>query len=333
MSDFSTFKAAAVQASPVFLDMAGTVAKTIAMIEQAAASDVKLLAFPEAWIPGYPFWSWLGSQAWGMQFVGRYHSNSVERDGPELRAIAAAAAAHGMTVVVGTSERDHGTLYLGQTIIGADGQILAHRRKLRATHVERSVFGEGDGSDIAVHDTPLGRLGALCCWEHLQPLVKYTMFAQHEQIHVASWPAFSLYQGRAYALGPELNKAVTQTYAAEGQCFVIASTMVVTPELQAIVCDTPDKAELLPLGGGYSMIFGPDGQPLAQPVPPCEEGLVIAEIDLSAIALAKSAADPVGHYGRPDVFQLHFDNTARKAIVASGSVQAVPLVADTGPAG
>jgi nitrilase len=315
MSENTVFKAAAVQASPVFLDMAGTVEKTIDLIRQAAAQDVKLLAFPEAWIPGYPFWSWLGSQAWGMQFLGRYHANSVERDGPEIRMIAEAAATHGMMVVLGTSERDHGTLYLGQTIISADGQILAHRRKLRATHVERTVFGEGDGSDIKVHSTPLGRVGALCCWEHLQPLVKYTMFAQHEQIHVASWPSFTLYEGRAYALGAELNGAVSQVYAAEGQCFVIAATMVTTPAIQAMICDTPDKAELLPLGGGASMIYGPDGQRLAAPISGEKEGLVVAEIDLSTIVYAKAAADPVGHYARPDVFQLHFDNAPRKAII------------------
>ncbi|WP_443193040.1 carbon-nitrogen hydrolase family protein [Novosphingobium sp. KACC 22771] len=305
------FKAAAVQAAPEFLDLAGTVDKTIALIEQAAQQDVKLLAFPEAWLPGYPFWSWLGSQAWGMQFVGRYHANSIERDGPEMEAIAAAAARAGMTVVLGTSERDHGSLYLGQTIIAGDGSILAHRRKLRPTHVERSVFGDGDGSDLRVHATELGRLGALCCWEHLQPLVKYAMFAQHEQIHIASWPAFSLYEGKAYALGADLNSAVTQVYAAEGQCFVIAATMVVTPKIQAMLCDEPAKADLLPLGGGCSMIFGPDGAPLAQRIAPTEEGLVIAEIDTSLIAYAKAAADPIGHYARPDVFQVLFDDRPR----------------------
>lgn len=313
------FKAAAVQAAPAFLDLRGTVDKTIALIEEAAAKDVSLLAFPEAWIPGYPFWSWLGSQAWGMQFVGRYHANSIERDGPEMQAIAAAVARTRMTVVVGTSERDHGSLYLGQTIFGPDGAIIANRRKLRPTHVERSVFGEGDGSDLKVHQTELGRLGALCCWEHLQPLVKYAMFAQHEQIHIASWPAFSLYQGRAYALGPDLNAAVTQVYAAEGQCFVVAATTIVTPDIQAMLCDDPAKVDLLPLGGGKSMIFGPDGAPLADYLAPTEQGMIIADIDLEMIAYAKAAADPIGHYSRPDVFQVLFDDRPRSRFTCASA--------------
>ena len=125
-------------------------------------------------------------------------------------------------VVMGHSEKHGGSLYMGQWIIGPDGETIAQRRKLKPTHVERTVFGEGDGSDLAVHDTPLGRVGALCCWEHLQPLSKYAMYAQNEQVHIAAWPSFSLYRGGAYALGPEVNNAASRIYAVEGQCFVLA---------------------------------------------------------------------------------------------------------------
>ena len=308
------FLAAAVQAAPVYLDLAGTVEKTIAIIGEAKNRRVELLAFPETWIPGYCFWPWLGSPAWGMKFVQRYHENSISTDGTEMAAIRAAVADAGMHVVIGTSERDHGTLYIGQSIIAPDGSVIAHRRKLKPTHVERTVFGEGDGSDLTVHDTALGRLGALCCWEHLQPLVKYAMFAQHEQIHVASWPSFALYMGAAYALGPDLNNAVNQVYAAEGQCFVVAASAVTTPEVQAIVCETDEHRQMLPTGGGKSMIFGPDGSPLADYLPASEEGLVVAEIDLSIIPLAKAAADPAGHYARRDVMRLML-NTERTRCV------------------
>ncbi len=327
MQKILPYKAAAVQAAPAFLDLSQGVKKTIEIISEAAAQNVKLLAFPEAWLPGYPFWSWLGSQAWGMQFVGRYHENSIVTDSAEMQSIADAAAKHRMTVVLGTSERDHGTLYLGQSLIAPDGSIIAHRRKLKPTHVERTVYGEGDGSDIKVHSTPLGRLGALCCWEHLQPLVKYAMFAQHEQIHIAAWPGFALYDGAAYALGPELNTAVSQVYAAEGQCFVIAATAVVTSEMRNELCDTPDKEALLPLGGGKSMIFGPDGKPLADYLAPDAEGLVIADIDLGAIAYAKSAADPVGHYARADVLSLMFNDTPRRPVEYVVEKQS-PMTAD-----
>lgn len=313
MADNGPFLAAAVQAAPVYFDLAGTVEKTIDLIGQAETRGIKLLAFPETWIPGYCFWPWLGSPAWGMKFVQRYHENSISIDSDEMKAICAAVADTDMHIVLGTSERDHGTLYIGQSIIGPDG-VLAHRRKIKPTHVERTVFGEGDGSDLAVHETPLGRIGALACWEHLQPLVKYAMFSQHEQIHVAGWPGFSLYSGSAYALGPELNIAISQVYAAEGQCFVLAATAVTTPEMQGLLCETEEQRKLLPTGGGRSMIFGPDGEPLADYLPENEEGLVIAEIDLGKISLAKSVADPVGHYARRDVTRLLFNSERQRCV-------------------
>ncbi|HKT52907.1 MAG TPA: carbon-nitrogen hydrolase family protein [Caulobacteraceae bacterium] len=300
-------KVAAVQAAPAFLDLEKGVEKTIALIEEAAAAGAKLIAFPECWLPGYPFWAWLDAPAWGMQFVGRYFEASMTADGPEAQRIAAAAAANGVWVVLGYSERCAGSLYIAQLLIDDHGRIVHARRKLKATHVERTIFGEGDGSDIRVHATPLGRLGALCCWEHLNPLTKYAMYAQDEQIHVASWPSFSLYQGKAFALGPELNNAVSQVYAAEGQCFVVAPSAVVSQEIVDTVCDTDIKRDLLPLGGGYSVIYGPDGALLSERLAPTAEGLVYADIDLSAIAFAKAAADPAGHYSRPDVARLLFN--------------------------
>jgi aliphatic nitrilase len=165
----STFSVAAVQAAPVFLDLEATVDKGIDLIEQAAARGVRLVGFPETWIPGYPFWIWLDPPAMGMRFVGRYHENSLEVGSPAFLRIVEAARANDIAVVMGYSERSGGSLYMGQMLVDRDGRVVATRRKLKPTHVERSVFGEGDGSDLAVHDTDVGRVGALCCWEHLQP--------------------------------------------------------------------------------------------------------------------------------------------------------------------
>jgi nitrilase len=298
------FKAAAVQAAPVFLDVDATVNKGISLIEEAADEGAKLIAFPETWIPGYPWWIWLDSPAWGMQFVQRYHDNSLVLESPQVRRFMDAAREKDIHIVLGYSEKAGGSLYMGQMVIDRKGKIVATRRKLKPTHVERTVFGEGDGSHLAVHQLDIGRVGALNCWEHLQPLTKYAMFSMQEEIHVASWPSFSLYRGMAYALGPELNTAASQMYAAEGQCFVLAACGTVSPEMIEMLCDTPAKRELLRPGGGFSMIFGPDGQPLAEPLPEDSEGLIYAEIDLGMISIAKSAADPVGHYSRPDVTRL-----------------------------
>src|SRR6267378_6530639 len=163
-----TLRVATVQAAPAFLDMQAGVVKAIRLIEEAAANGARLVAFPECWIPGYPWWIWLGSPAWGMQFVRRYHENSMIAGGPECQALQAAAREHEIFVVMGYSERDGGSLYIAQLLMDQDGALVAARRKLKATHVERTVYGEGDGSDIRVHNTALGRVGALCCWEHLR---------------------------------------------------------------------------------------------------------------------------------------------------------------------
>jgi aliphatic nitrilase len=138
-----------------------------------------------------------------MQFIQRYHDNSLVYGTPQADRIAQAAKDHSIMVVMGHSEKHGGSLYMGQWIIDAHGETVAQRRKLKPTHVERTVFGEGDGSDLTVYATELGRVGAMCCWEHLQPLSKYAMYAQNEQVHIAAWPSFSLYRGGAYALGPE----------------------------------------------------------------------------------------------------------------------------------
>ncbi|MEO0911134.1 MAG: nitrilase-related carbon-nitrogen hydrolase, partial [Pseudomonadota bacterium] len=208
------------------------------------------------------------------------------------------------------------------------GEVISRRRKLKPTHVERTVYAEGDGSDMVVHETELGRVGALCCWEHLQPLNKYAMFSQNEQIHIASWPSFSLYEGGAYALGSEVNTSASQIYAVEGQCFVLAACATVSDEMVEFLCDSPVKQQLLKKGGGYARIFGPDGAPLGNIIPPDEEGLVIADIDLNMIAIGKAAADPCGHYSRPDVFRLMFNNKPSPRVMAFDNEEARSISAD-----
>ena len=326
MNRHEPFLAAAVQAAPAYLDLAAGVEKTITLIEEAAGRGAKLIAFPECWIPGYPFWAWLDAPAGTMRYVGLHAQNCMTADGPEAQAIANAAQANDICVVLGYSERCAGSLYIAQLIIDRDGTVLAARRKLKATHIERTVFGEGDGSDIKVHETDLGRIGALCCWEHINPLTRYAMYAQDEQVHVGAWPSFSLYPDMAYALGPEVNGALSQTYAAEGQCFVVAACGVISPEMVEQLCDTSAKQDMLKAGGGHAMIWGPDGRPLAELLAPDAEGLVMAEIDLSMIPFAKAAGDPVGHYARPDVFRLLFNPEPAPRVQRMGETE----TADTG---
>jgi nitrilase len=308
-------RVAAVQAEPRWLDLDAGVQQMVDLIGEAAAGGAQLVTFGETFIPGYPWWIWLDSPAWGMQFVARYSENSMTRDGAEMQRIAAAAAEHGVWVVFGFSERSGGSLYMAQAFIADTGTVVSVRRKLKPTHVERSVFGEGDGSDIQVHDTPLGKLGALNCWEHFQPLTKYAMYSLGEQIHVASWPSFSVYRGAATALGPEVNNAASLVYAVEGQTFVVAPCSVVGRAAHDLFCDTETKRQLLLQGGGFTRIYGPEGSPLAAPLAEDEEGIVYADLDFSMIAIAKSAADPVGHYSRPDVVRLLLNRNPTPTVV------------------
>lgn len=308
------FVAAAVQAAPVYCDIDATVDKTIDLIGEAASNGAKLVVFPETFIPGYPYWAWLAAPAWGVEnWVQRYFENGFEIGSTHEERIAAAARENGIHVILGISERAGGSLYMGQLLLDDRGERIAARRKLKPTYAERFVFGEGGGSDIAVHETDIGRVGALCCWEHFQPLTKFAMFSQNEQIHAASWPTFTLYP-QAYGFSAELNDAASSVYAGEGGCFVLTASMPMNEEILDMICDTPDKRELITLGGGKSMIFSPEGQRLAEYIDEKEEGIVYAEIDLSLIAIAKAPADPAGHYARPDVTKLVFNQAPRNPV-------------------
>jgi nitrilase len=310
-------RVAAVQAAPVFLDLDATIDKTIRLMKDAAKQGAKLIAFPETWVPGYPWWIWLSSPAMGMQYVQRYNDNSLVVGSPEFNRLATAARELGIWLSIGYSEKAGGSLYMGQALIDDQGAVVKTRRKLKPTHVERTVFGEGDGSDLAVMETSIGNVGMLCCWEHLQPLTKYAMYAQNEQIHIAAWPSFSLYRGAAHALSAEVNNAVTQVYAAEGQCFVVAPCANVSKEMFELLCTDDLQRQLLLQGGGFARIYGPDGASLGTPLPENEEGLVVADIDLGMISLSKAAADPAGHYSRPDVTRLLLNKTPGDRVVSN----------------
>lgn len=309
-------KVAAVQASPALLDIEKSIAKTVAIMDDAGAQGVELIVFPETWISGYPWWIWLGTPAETIHQSGEYFANSIEVGSEYENVLREAAKRNNLHAIIGVSEKEGGSLYMGQWHYGPQGEVISRRRKLKPTHVERAVFGEGDGSDIKVSATNLGNIGALCCWEHMQPLTKYAMFSQNEQIHAAAWPAYSVYTDITYALGAELSCAINQTYAAEGQCFVIVATAVISPELLDLLCTREEQKKLIKVGGGYARIFGPDGAPQGKPLDPTAEGLVIADINLGKIPFCKAAADPAGHYARPDVTRLMLNAESQRPVVS-----------------
>lgn len=323
MTDYThSFRAAAVQAEPVWNDLDGGIEKVIALSTEAKVNGADIVAFPETFIPGYPWHLWLDSVPWQSQFSVPFALNSVEIGGEPWQRLERAARDLGIIIALGFSEREGGSLYMAQAVIDAEGETVMTRRKLKPTHVERTQFGDGDGSDFRVIDTAVGRIGALNCWEHLQPLSKYALFAQQEQLHIAAWPSFSIFEGAVNALGAEVNVGASRQYAVEGQNFVLAPCGIIGEAAESHFCDTDLKKQFLKRGGGYARIFGPDGSSLAEPLDPEAEGILYADIDYTAILAAKNAADPVGHYSRPDVFALHLDDRGRLPKVTASRVRA-----------
>lgn len=308
-------RVAVVQAAPVHMNLDASIDKAVRLAEQARDQGCHLIAFGEAWLPGYPYHIWLGPPIWGLQFIKAYHDNCVDLEGPQFARLLAAARQIGIMIVMGYSEKAGGTLYLGQCLIGADGALLFARRKLKPTHAERSFYGEGYGEDLVVADTALGRIGALLCWEHLQPLNKYAMYAQSEAIHIAGWPAFAVYDDVAYALGREVNMAASQVYAVEGQSFVLVANSIIDQATLDTLKIDETNAGFLKLGGGSAMIFAPDGRAMCSYLPEHHEGMQIADLPMEAIIYAKAFADPTGHYAKPEATQLIHHKRARPPVI------------------
>jgi aliphatic nitrilase len=243
----------------------------------------------------------------------------MELGDARMQRVMDAARRNGIFVVMGYSELAGGTLYISQVFIDDSGEIVANRRKLKPTHVERTLFGEGDGSDLFVTDTAFGRIGGLNCWEHYQALTIFTMTALHEQIHVASWPSNDIFQP-AYNQTIDADRNMTSVYAALTQSFVICSTQVIGSSAQAAWELTEDEKDKLPVGGGWAGVYGPDGDELtrAERLAPDVEGILYADIDLNDIVDVKAHLDPVGHYSRPDVFNLHVNTRGNSLVRYSG---------------
>jgi predicted amidohydrolase len=301
------FTAAAIQAAPVFQDREATVDKACELIAEAGRAGAKLIVLPETWIPGYPFWH-TGDALRSAETFAELWKNSVEVPSVATSRLGRAARAAGAYVVVGINERDlatRGTLYNALLYIAPTGEVMHRHRKLMPTFTERTIWGFGDGSDLDVLQTELGRIGGLICWEHEMTLAKYALYAQGEQVHCAAWPAYPM-QNNHIDFG-------MRQYAFEGACFAVSACGVVTP-------GSLPKA----LGGervhanGGSAIIGPDGEYIAGPVYDTEE-ILYAEIDLELALRQKHSRDVGGHYARPDVLQLVVNTAPKPNIVFEDS--------------
>jgi nitrilase len=289
-----------VQAAPAVLDRARSLSKVCELVAKAAEQGVKLVVFPEAFVPAYPFWVWYLAPREHAR-LGELHAALVDQavsvPGPELAPVQEAARRSRVFVALGVSERNveaSGTsLFNTVVLIGPDGEVLAKHRKLVPTGPERLVWAQGDGSTLAPIATELGRAGMLICWENYMPLARYALYAQGLDLLLA--PTYD--EGETWLCS-------VRHIAKEGRIYVASASMVLhrehVPEAHGLAALVAQREWLKE---GDSAIAAPSGSLLAGPLRR-EEGLLTADIDLSEVAAARWNLDVAGHYARPDVFRF-----------------------------
>ncbi|MCK0206683.1 Nit6803 family nitriliase [Starkeya koreensis] len=321
MAEKRIVRVGAVQIAPDLDSLEGTLTRVLAALEEAAGKGAKLVAFPETFLPWYPYFSFVQPPVLTGAEHMRLYEQAVIVPGPVTEAVSASARRLGVVVVLGVNERDHGSLYNAQLVFDADGSLLLKRRKITPTFHERMIWGQGDGAGIRAVDTAVGRVGALACWEHYNPLARYALMTQHEEIHVAQFPGALV--GPIFA---EQIEVTIRHHALESGCFVVNSTGWLTEEQVARL--SPDERLRKALTGGcMTAIVSPEGSHVVPPLT-SGEGILIADLDMALITKRKRMMDSVGHYARPELLSLNHDT--RPAVPVH--MQAAPSFASYGSA-
>src|SRR5277367_3502136 len=318
MTGKEKIRVAAVQIAPDLDTPTGTLDRVLAATAEAASKGARLAVFPETFVPWYPYFSFIRPpMSSGAEHIHLY-DNAVVVPGPVTEAVAAAARKHNIVVVLGVNERDHGSLYNTQLVFDADGALKLKRRKITPTFHERMIWGQGDGSGLTVAETAVGRVGALACWEHYNPLARYALMAQHEEIHVAQFPGSMV--GPIFA---DQIEVTIRHHALESGCFVVNATGWLTEEQIAKI--SPDEKLRKALRGGcMTAIVSPEG---AHVVPPLTqgEGILLADLDKGLIVKRKRMMDSVGHYARPELLHLVLDNRPARPMESAAASTSPPI--------
>lgn len=299
------FRAAVIQHPPVMLDRAATIERALALIEEASRGGAQLILFPETWVPGYPTWAWRlrpgEDRALAAEIHGRLQKEAVDLARDDLAPVREAAKAHRVTVALGVHEIDgsfsRSTLYNTVVLIGPGGEVLNRHRKLMPTEPERMIWGMGDASGLRVVETPLGRIGALICWENYMPLARFALYTEGVEVYLApTWDASSTWT------------ATLRHIAKEGGCWVLGTATAV--EEADIPADFPGRDRLFRKGEwinrGNATVVAPGGEIVAGPLAK-EKAILYAEIDPAEARRTRRMLDVAGHYGRPDLFHLEID--------------------------
>jgi predicted amidohydrolase len=312
---------AAVQAAPYYMNLERSLARALDLIAEAAKRRAQLVVFPESWLPGYPAWLDICRDVavWDHQPTKRIYAqlleNSIAIPSRETQILSEAARKHNLTLVMGLHERvgegaGRGTLYNSVLTFGPTGELLNVHRKLIPTFNERLIWAQGDGGGLRVIETPAGRVGGLICWEHWMPLVRQTLHAAGEDIHVALWPSVK-----------EMYQIASRHYAFEGRCFVVAAGGIMRRgdlprEFETAEGITSDDGEFILSGG--SCVIGPDGQYVAGPAF-CSEVIILARINLERIREESMTLDVTGHFNRPDLFDFYYKGAPRWSTAGAAS--------------
>ncbi len=343
MSANEPVKTAIAHVSPVFLDTAATIDKACAIIAEVARAGARLVVFPETYVPAFPLWSALQAPIYSHAFFTRLAQAAIRVPGPEVARLSAAARRHDIMVSIGINEgttASVGCLWNSNLLFGSDGSLLNHHRKLVPTFFEKLTWAPGDGAGLRVVDTALGRVGMLICGENTNPLARYTLIAQGEQIHLSSyppaWPTRDPAAGGNYDLADAI-RIRAAAHAFEGKCFnlVAAGFLDAHTREQLLGCGPAAGRILDQTPRGVSMAVNPSGSLIGEPL--CDsEGLLYADIRLDDCIEPKQFHDLAGGYNRFDVFHLEVNRSALRpvhfaAAAASACHQASETADDVEP--
>jgi aliphatic nitrilase len=321
MGVYPKVKVCAAHVAPVYLDAQATVAKAASLIAEAAGAGAQLIAFPESFVPGFPVWAAAQAPIKSHDYFKKLAANSIAVPGPEAEQLCTAAREHDIVVSIGISEispASVGCLWNSNLLIGADGALLNHHRKLVPTFYEKLIWANGDGAGLKVCETAIGKLGMLICGENTNPLARYALIAQGEQIHVSSYPPVWPTRPPNQAGGYDLASAIrirAGAHSFEGKVFnIVASAFLdaaTMRELRGLDADARETLEQSPRG--VSMVLGPSGEVISETL--CADaGLLYHTIDLSDCVEPKQFHDVAGYYNRFDVFNLVVNRKRLKPI-------------------
>lgn len=339
MKNYPIFKAAACHVSPIYFDLPGTVDKACSLIAEAARNGAQLIAFPEAYICAFPVWSGLRSPVENHDFFTKMAKSTVTIPGPEIARLCAAAREHNIVVSMGANEGTPlsvGCIWDTNIIIGSDGRILNRHRKLVPTYWEKLTWANGDGSGLKVVDTSVGRLGALICGENTNPLARYTLMAQGEQIHISSWPP--MWPTRRPSTGGNFNNVAANRIRASAHSFEAKAFGIITagymdkPMRDFLIARDPNVTEVIDRTQRAASFFvDPTGEVLGDMLQD-EEGIAYAEFDLRRCIEPKQFHDVVGYYNRFDVFDLTINRKRLVPATFVDEVETAPPWAELPPA-